>query len=233
MHLPDDDASGPRSAQGPAMPATLPATESPVTHPVPADVLLLPGWQNSGPQHWQSRWEQRHGFQRVQQADWDWPRQGDWMAALEEAVLARLPAAGDEPAGPPAETRRPLVLAAHSLGCLLVAAWAAHSRLASRVTGALLVAPPDITREDMPPQLYSWRRPSLLPLPFASHLVASDDDPYGSVGQAQRFAQAWGSRFTCVGPAGHLNADSGLGDWPQGLRWLSELALAPAPGTPG
>ena len=72
--------------------------------------LLLPGWQNSGPAHWQSRWEALHGFERVEQADWVWPRRGDWMACLEEALLA-------DP--------RPAVLAAHSLGCHLVAAWAA------------------------------------------------------------------------------------------------------------
>ncbi|RZI94330.1 MAG: alpha/beta hydrolase, partial [Rubrivivax sp.] len=33
-------------------------------------VLLLPGWQNSGPDHWQSRWERLHGDERVEQHDW-------------------------------------------------------------------------------------------------------------------------------------------------------------------
>ncbi len=54
----------------------------------PARVLLLPGWQNSGPAHWQSRWEVLHGFARLDQDDWLWPRRGDWMARLEEALLA-------------------------------------------------------------------------------------------------------------------------------------------------
>ena len=78
----------------------------------PSNVLILPGWENSGPQHWQSLWEKRHGYVRVEQHDWIKPLRGDWLARLEEMVLAR-----DEPA----------VLVAHSLGCILAAAWAAHS----------------------------------------------------------------------------------------------------------
>jgi predicted alpha/beta hydrolase family esterase len=83
-------------------------------------VLLLPGWLDSGPGHWQTRWEARHGFQRVQQDDWTWPRRGDWMTRLEDTLLA------DD---------RPALLVAHSLGCHLVAAWAAHSRHVDRVRG--------------------------------------------------------------------------------------------------
>ena len=112
-------------------------------------VLLLPGWLDSGPTHWQTRWQALHGFDRVQQADWQWPRRGDWMARLDEVLLA------DD---------RPAVLAAHSLGCLLVAAWAAHSQHTARVTGALLVAPPDVERDDLAPQLWPWRPIARRPL---------------------------------------------------------------------
>ena len=104
-------------------------------------VLLLPGWQNSGPDHWQSRWEARYGYTRVQQHDWMRPLRGDWMAQLEEAVLSQS---------------QPCVLVAHSLGCLLVASWAAHSRNSAKVSGALLVAPGDAEREALRPLLASW-----------------------------------------------------------------------------
>ena len=87
-------------------------------------ILLLPGWLDSGPGHWQTRWEALHGDRRVVQDDWEWPKRGDWMARLEEEILA-------EP--------RPAALVAHSLGCQLVAAWAAHSRHTDHVRGALLV----------------------------------------------------------------------------------------------
>ena len=171
-------------------------------------VLLLPGWQNSGPDHWQSRWEARHGYVRVEQHDWMKPLRGDWMAQLEEAVLA-APAA--------------VVLVAHSLGCILTAAWAAHSRNTHRVKAALLVAPGDPEREELRAALKSWSPVVLQRLPFPSVLLGSHDDPYCSVQRAQAFAQAWGSAFVDYGHAGHINAASGLGDWPQGHEILMQL----------
>jgi uncharacterized protein len=180
----------------------------------PCRVLLLPGWQDSGPGHWQSLWQAAHGFERVQQADWHWPRQGDWMAQLDEAVLA--------------SPLTPTVLAAHSLGCLLVAAWAAHSQHTACVRGALLVAPPDTTHASTPPQLANWRRVARQRLPFAAHVVFSSDDPFCAPSQALAMAADWGARTTALGPAGHINASSGLGNWPQGLAWLQQLATPQA-----
>lgn len=172
-------------------------------------VLLLPGWQDSGPGHWQTCWEARHGFQRVQQADWHWPRRGDWMARLEDVLL---------------DDARPALLVAHSLGCQLVAAWAAHSRHAGRVRAALLVAPPDTEHADTPPQLHSWAPMPRQPLPFPSIAVLSRDDPYGNYFRMAAVAEGWGARLVDAGARGHLNAHSGLGDWPEGLELLQRLA---------
>lgn len=191
----------------------------PTTVDLPLRVLLLPGWLNSGPGHWQSRWETLHGFQRVQQADWTWPRRGDWMAQLEEALLA----------GP---DQRPVALVAHSLGCHLVAAWAAHSQHAARVHCALLVAPPDTARADMPPQLAGWRQIVHQRLPFAAQAVASSDDPFCTPDRACELAAGWGAPVLQLPGAGHINADSGLGDWPQGLALLQALAKTQPQHTP-
>lgn len=174
-------------------------------------VLLLPGWQNSGPAHWQTRWELLHGDTRVEQDDWLWPKRGDWLAQLEQAVLA-------DP--------RPAVLVAHSLGCHLVSAWAGHSRHAERVTGALLVAPPDLDRDDLPPQLAPWRSSVRRALPFAAKLVWSDDDPYCTPMRSTAMAAAWGASAVAAGARGHLNGDSGLGDWPEGRQLLAQFADA-------
>jgi len=174
-------------------------------------VLLLPGWQNSGPGHWQTRWETLYGDQRVEQHDWDWPKRGDWMARLDEVLLA-----GDAPAR----------LVAHSLGCQLVASWAEHSQHTARVKGALLVAPPDTEREDMPPQLHNWRPIRRSRLPFPSIAVISSDDPFGAAERSTQMAADWGAGVVIAGPRGHLNADSGLGDWPEGRALLESLARA-------
>ncbi len=182
-------------------------------------MLQLPGWQGSGPEHWQSRWEALHGDLRVQQHDWDTPLRGDWICQLEAAVH-------DVPA--------PVVLVAHSLGCHLVAGWAAASPhygaagnpRAGPVIAALLVAPPDLTRVDLPPALHSWTGHPLRHLPFPAHLLSSNDDPFCSPQAAERMAAAWGARHTPIGTLGHINSASGLGDWPQGRVWLQQLAAA-------
>ena len=171
-------------------------------------VLILPGWQNSGPEHWQSRWEALHGYTRVQQHDWMRPLRGDWMAQLEEAVLA---------------STGPVVLAAHSLGCILTVAWAQHSRNTHRVQGALLVAPGDPEREELQGLLRSWSPVVMQRLPFRTILLSSQNDPYCSSARARSFAQSWGSELVDCGAVGHINAESGLGDWPDGHARLQTL----------
>lgn len=174
----------------------------------PANVLILPGWQNSGPAHWQSRWERAHGFVRVEQHDWMRPLRGDWIARLEEVLLAC-----DEPA----------VLVAHSLGCVQTAAWAAHSRNVHRVKAALLVAPPDVERDDVRQLLPGWSALSWQSLPFKTVLFASSDDPFCTLQRSHQFAAAWGADFVEAGPHGHLNAESGLADWPEAYEQLLQL----------
>ncbi len=171
-------------------------------------VLLLPGWQNSGPDHWQSHWEQHFGGVRVEQHDWMQPLRGDWIARLEDVLLSQS---------------GPSVLVAHSLGCLLVAAWAAHSRNTHLVCAAMLVAPGDAEREELQPVLKSWSPIVLQPLPFKSLLLGSHNDPYCSLARAKMFADAWGSLWHDYGHAGHINAESNLGNWPEGRALLQSL----------
>ena len=177
-------------------------------------ILLLPGWQNSGPAHWQSRWEALYGDLRVEQHDWMRPLRGDWIARLEDVVLAHS---------------GPCVLVAHSLGCILTAAWAAHSRQHHRVVGALLVAPGDPETDIGQSNFPSFAPVTLQRLPFPSTVVASRDDPFTAFARAQAFAQAWGSAFIDYGDRGHINAESGLGDWPEGRALLAPLGASAAP----
>jgi uncharacterized protein len=181
----------------------------------PANVLILPGWQNSGPGHWQTLWEHSHGYLRVEQHDWMRPLRGDWSARLEEVVLS---------------CSGPIVLVAHSLGCILTAAWASHSQNTHRVKGALLVAPPDAERDDIRQMVPGWSPVPLERLPFESVLFASSNDPFCTAERAQQFAAAWGATFVDAGSRGHLNADSGLGDWPEAHARLVLLQNAgPSP----
>ena len=179
----------------------------------PLRVLLLPGWLDSGPGHWQTRWQALHGFERLQQADWLWPRRGDWMTRLEDALL-------DDP--------RPTALVAHSLGCHLVAAWAVHSRRVEQIQAALLVAPPDLERVDLAPPLLGWRPVCRQSLPFPALLAYSDDDPFASAEASLRLAADWAVPAWSLGPRGHVNAESGLGDWHEGRQRLAKLLPPPS-----
>ncbi len=171
-------------------------------------VLILPGWQNSGPAHWQSLWERAHGYQRVEQHDWMQPLRGDWIARLEDVLLG---------------CSEPAVLVAHSLGCIQAAAWASHSGNTGRVKAALLVAPPDTERDDVRQMLSSWSPVPLQKLPFKALVLASSNDPFCSPARGRQFADAWGADFTDAGERGHINADSGLGDWPDAHAQLLRL----------
>ena len=191
-------------------------------------VLILPGWQNSGPEHWQSRWQAAHGYTRVEQHDWQRPLRGDWIARLEDVLLSHQALARHAAQGP-------AVLVAHSLGCLTVAAWAAHSRNTHRIKAALLVAPPDTERGDIGQMLPGWAPVPLARLPFHAAVYASSNDPFCDASRARQMANAWGADWVDAGPRGHLNADSGLGDWPVLHAHLQSLLAAtfqPPPGQP-
>ena len=117
----------------------------------------------------------------------------------------------------------PVVLVAHSLGCILTAAWAQHSQNTHRVKAAFLVGPGDPEREELQAPLKSWWPVVMDKLPFPAELLGSRNDPYCTFERAQQFATAWGADFVDCRNAGHLNADSGLGDWPEGIARLHAL----------
>ena len=178
-------------------------------------VLILPGLLDSGPDHWQSHWEQRFsGLKRVKQADWQTPSCDDWVQRLHEKVTA---------------SPRPVALVAHSLACTLIARWAhEHPEAAKQVRGALLVAPSDTEADSYPSGTRGFTPMPLNKLPFESITVASTDDPFVALERAQAFSEAWGSkRLETLDNAGHINADSGLGYWPQGVGLLFELTGDP------
>ncbi|UVK51844.1 alpha/beta hydrolase [Mesorhizobium sp. AR02] len=169
--------------------------------------IILPGSGGSGPAHWQSRWESANpAMRRFQPSSWDLPDFTDWLAALEGAVIA---------------APEPPVLVAHSLSCLLIAHWQKISR--RPVKAALLVGVPDPASAVFPGYGMAFARIPEGRLRFASLVVTSTDDPYGSQEYAEARARQWGSRLTVIGSFGHINADSGLGDWPEGFALLEGL----------
>jgi predicted alpha/beta hydrolase family esterase len=167
-----------------------------------AELLIIPGLGGSGPDHWQTRWGQKLSTaRRVEQRDWDMPKCEEWVAAITGAIE---------------QATRPVILVAHSLG--VIAAVHASSAVAPWVEGAFFVAAPSEERIADIPQIDPAFRPyPREQLPFPSVLIASHDDLYASFAQSEAMARDWGARLIDAGPAGHINAESGHGPWPEGL----------------
>ncbi len=173
--------------------------------------FILPGLSNSGPEHWQTAWERMDPqCRRIVQAEWVRPRCADWVATLHQAIAK----AGSD-----------VVLVAHSSACALVAHWAAAAApaLIGRVRGALLVGPSDPEGPNYPSGPTGFAPVPRLPLPFASVVVASENDEYVTLEQARSYADSWGSTFVNIGAAGHINGASNLGTWPAGYALLEAL----------
>lgn len=166
-----------------------------------ADIIIVPGYTNSGPDHWQSRWESKLSTaRRVEQAEWSKPVREDWTSRVADAVN---------------EAERPVVLVAHSLG--VATAVQAIPLFRKPVAGGFFVSPPDVANPKIRPKhLMTFGPYPRDPLPFPSVVVASRNDPYSSFEAAEDIAAAWGSLFIDAGDIGHINADSGHGPWPEG-----------------
>jgi len=177
-------------------------------------VLTVPGLGGSGPAHWQTLWEKsRPDTVRIELGMWDRPHRNAWVTKIDQAV---------------ASARAPVILVAHSLGCVSVAWWASLSPqpYGWPVAGALLVAPADVDRAGVAAELAPFAPAPKQPLPFPSIVVASSDDPWVTLERAHSLAVDWGSHFIDYGACGHINAASGLGRWPDGLELLDRVIAA-------
>ncbi|BAP42772.1 alpha/beta hydrolase [Pseudomonas sp. 21LCFQ02] len=173
--------------------------------------LIVPGWQGSPDDHWQTHWQNSlPNSARVQQADWDKPRREDWVGELQRSIAAHS---------------SPVILIAHSLGCITVAHWAQLAPVESlrQVHGALLVAPADVERPNCPPALRNFAPIPDHLLPFPTQIVSSDNDPAVSTQRAMEMARHWGAEVGFLSQAGHINVKSGHQRWEQGFAYLYRL----------
>jgi len=170
-------------------------------------IITLPGKGGSDDDHWQSKWERTDPeIIRFSPSSWDQPDLSDWAAALDRAVASL--------------SEKP-ILVAHSLGCLLIAHQA--KQLEPVIAGAFLVGVPNPERPDSPVETVTFKGVPVTPLPFPAIIIASSDDPYGSMEYAKKTAAQWQTEFVDVGALGHITSTSGLDDWPQGQALLKKF----------
>jgi predicted alpha/beta hydrolase family esterase len=171
--------------------------------------IYLPGYEGSGPTHWQSLWNEKiPNSIFAEQENWVEPELGKWLEGLDKAIRS---------------CSSPVILVCHSIGCSLAAHWLKNNEdeAAARIAGAMLVSPADVDDKDWTPDVVRCFAP--LPLgkmPFPSLVVMSEDDPYASQERMKFFAECWGSDIVSVGEKGHI---SDMGDWPEGQEMLAGL----------
>ena len=154
-----------------------------------APIVIIPGWQGSGPGHWQTWLEDElrasgRDTRRPEFADLDQPDLADWLAAL-RATVAGLPAG---------RLRRRRALArGRCSGCTT---W--PTRRLAPAARVLLVAPPSPDTEiaeiagffPPPMDVDTVRRGA-----DGTVLVAGDDDPYLPEGIASAYGRAAEDRY--------------------------------------
>jgi uncharacterized protein len=181
------------------------------------EILVVPGYEGSGPQHWQTKLAEKLSTARlVVQLDWNYGSVTDAVQHVVDAV---------------AQASKPGVFVAHSAGCPLIAHSVAALRengLLRKIVGAYLVSPPSANAMSalagIDPRFIRFPRETL---PFPSLIVASSNDPFATQDHSMALAKDWGSDFSDAGPMGHINSESGHGPWPEGIMrfagFLSKL----------
>ena len=174
-----------------------------------AEILIVPGYRDSGPDHWQSRWQARmETARRVEQEAWSKPVREDWVDRIRQEVAA---------------ASRPVVIVAHSLG-VAATVQALGSEETDKIRGGFFVAPPDVANPKLRPKhLMTFGPYPRDPLPFPAFVVASRNDPFSEFDKSEDIAAAWGAFLVDAGHSGHLNSESGHGPWPEGLMVFAEF----------
>ncbi len=172
--------------------------------------ISIPGLNNSGADHWQTRFENSDptGFRRVDQESWDQPDCESWINRIENDLKGL--------------NYSELILVGHSIGCIAILKW--YEKFGHKIKGALLVAPSDSEREGYPEYIKGFTPIPNKKLPFPTTIVASDNDHVTELKRSREFAHKWGSKLVILNNAGHIESESGFGDWPLGQKLIDHLA---------
>lgn len=170
--------------------------------------LIVPGYTNSGPEHWQSYIERKYSnVSRVVQDDWNNPDNKRWVERLDAFIK---------------QTTGNVILIGHSCGAVAVAQWASlYSH--ERVKAAVLVAPADVDSETALNEIRQQRPLPARRIAFPTLLICSDNDEHLSMEKAHALAAAWGSEITIIPKAGHIHTASGYGEWIAGEQLIENF----------
>ena len=170
---------------------------------------LVPGFNGSDEYQWQTFWARSLiNAKIIAQDNWgEGAVRDDWTKKIENELQA--------------EDFSKIVLIGHSLGVATIIHWA--KSFGHKIRGALLVAPTNVDELAKPISISGFSPMPMEKLPFPSIIVASTNDDWVSIEKAAEYCKAWGSKMEVIGPMGHINSDSRLGEWPRGREILATL----------
>jgi predicted alpha/beta hydrolase family esterase len=171
-------------------------------------ILTVPGLNGSGPLHWQSIWEHKYGFTRIEQDSWDNPDYYLWADSFYRNIEKY-------------ENESEVVIVAHSLGCHLVIK--SFPLIKYMTKGILLVAPPDLNANIIKKDLSGFYMSGIFELDVPGFLIYSVNDPYASAQYSVKYGQKLGLDLVNIGKRGHINSESDIGDWDEGATYLNRL----------
>lgn len=175
-------------------------------------ILILPGWQDSGPEHWQGIWLKKYpNAVKVEEKDWLYANKDEWVEGLNNCIEKHKD--------------NEIVLVGHSLACATIAHWSNEygAKTSTKIKGALLVSPSDMDTSLIPKEITGFNPMPIGSLKFKTIVVVSSNDPWVSLDRAEYFAKCWGAELVNIGEHGHINVDAGYGEWPTGEELLQRL----------
>ncbi len=190
-------------------------------------IFFIPGYHGSGPDHWQSWLQSRLAdSSTLRDVDWESPDITAWTDQAHRQIAA---------------VGKPVLIVAHSFGCLVAATVAAEKP--GSIAGIVFVAPADARRFAASGGLRNTRfdgtsgqitsvadiLPETLPYSVKSAMIGSENDPWLSFSNVLAIKQRWRSHFVDLGEVGHINGESGFGAWPALLRELHSLRKQAVP----
>lgn len=164
-------------------------------------IILVPGLRDSDEHHWQSCWSRRFPcWRRISQRNWLEPDIENWISAIKRELST---------------CQSPAILVGHSFGAL------ASCRLVqtqgANIAGIVMVAPAEPSFFELDDAIRAEK------LTTQSIMFASRNDPLMPYKRAKFWAACWGCHLIDIGDAGHINAESGHGEWVYGLERLAEF----------
>ncbi|HHD74695.1 MAG TPA: serine hydrolase family protein [Nitratifractor sp.] len=168
-------------------------------------VLMLHGWGGSDYPHWQAKLAcklacnyRAVSFPLLKNPHF--PKKDDWLAQLDEQMRGF----------------KPNIVLCHSLANTLWFWYTSRYRVA--IDKLYLVAMPSLsTHEKTINSFFPAPKPQRLGAKEV-FVVSSDNDKWCDPKEAEEIAKEYGANFSILEGAGHINSDSGYGEW----EWIFE-----------